>query len=59
MEKAGIQSISLSVGLSTWVDAYGNKFRYRSKIAFTGGVPASDQYVYDVILVTANTPAKK
>jgi hypothetical protein len=59
MEQAGIQSISLSIALSTWVDAYGNQFRYRSKIAFTGGVPATDQYVYDVILVTANTPAKK
>jgi hypothetical protein len=60
MQQAGIQSISLSYGLSKWVDAYGNQFRYRSKITFSVGVPAGDQYVYDVILVgappTTDTP---
>jgi hypothetical protein len=60
MQQAGIQSISLSYGLSKWVDAYGNQFRYRSKITFSSGVPAGDQYVYDVILAgappTTDTP---
>ena len=57
MQQAGIQSISLAYGSSKWVDAYGNQFRYRSKVVFSKGVPASDQYVYDVILVTSNTPS--
>ena len=52
MQQAGIQSISLHYTLSRWVDSYGNQFRYRSKIAFTSGVPAGDQYVYDVLLGT-------
>jgi hypothetical protein len=53
MQQAGIQSISLDYTLSSWVDSFGNQFRYRGKIAFTDGVPAGDQYVYDVLLGTA------
>ena len=51
LQQAGVQSISLHYEQSRWKDAYGNQFRYRSKIAFAGDVPASDRYVYDVILV--------
>jgi len=53
MQQAGIQSISLDYKLAKWVDAYGNQFLYRSKITFANGVPAGDQYVYDVLLGTA------
>lgn len=53
MQQAGIQSISVHYEFSNWVDAYGNQFRYRSKIAFTNGGPAGDRYIYDVLLTTA------
>jgi len=50
MQQAGIQSISLHYDLSRWTDAYGNQFRYRGKIVFSGGGRAADRYVYDVML---------
>ena len=50
MQQAGIQSISLHYARSSWTDAYGNQFRYRSQITFAGGGPAGDRYVYDVML---------
>jgi hypothetical protein len=53
MEQAGIQSISLKYADSEWTDAYGNRFRYRSQITFSRSIPATDRYVYDVVLVTA------
>ena len=50
MQQAGIESISLHYDNARWTDAYGNIFRYRSKIAFTGGKDKNDRYAYDVIL---------
>ena len=50
MQQAGIQSISVHFNDSRWTDAYGNAFRYRSKIAFTSGKDKNDRYAYDVIL---------
>jgi len=58
MQQAGIQSISLKFSLSKWTDAYGNQFRYRSRIAFAGSVPAGDRYVYDVMLGMGSRPAE-
>jgi len=54
MQQAGIKSISLHPNDSHWTDAYGNQFRYRSKITFTSGKNKDDRYVYDVILTTTN-----
>jgi hypothetical protein len=54
MGQAGIKSISLKYGLSKWTDAYGNQFRYRSNITFTRSVPATDIFVYDVILMAVH-----
>jgi hypothetical protein len=58
MQQAGIQSISLHYALSRWTDAYGNQFRYRSKITFVGGGPAGDRYVYDVMLGQGSAPTQ-
>jgi hypothetical protein len=51
LSQAGIKAISVHYGLSDWVDAYGNQFRYRSQIVFNDG-HASDNWAYDVILTT-------
>jgi hypothetical protein len=58
MQQAGIQSISLDFKLSKRTDAYGNAFRFRSKIVFTGGPRANDRYVYDVNLAAGAVPTQ-
>jgi len=53
MQQAGVQSISRHWEVASWTDAYGNQFRYRGKITFSGGKPAGDQYAYDVFLISS------
>jgi hypothetical protein len=59
MQQAGVQSISLQFELSSWTDAFGNQFRYRSKITFVGGARPGDRYIYDVMLGMGSAPTQQ
>jgi len=52
MQQAGIVSISVHYDDARWTDEYGNQFRNRSKITFSGGKDKNDRYAYDVTLLS-------
>jgi hypothetical protein len=51
IQQSNIRAISLAHSLSAWVDAYGNKFRYRGEIVWQKPVAGQlTATIYDVIL---------
>jgi hypothetical protein len=59
MQQAGIQSISLRYKPSTRTDAHGNRLGLRSNVTRTAGQPAGPRYVYEVTLVTEDSPLQR
>jgi len=51
LSQVGITAITLDYRDSNWVDAYGNRFRFRTKILTNKPGPGPDHWVYDVYLV--------
>jgi hypothetical protein len=52
----GVTSINLSYERSGWVDAFGNRFRYRSTVGSAHRAHVG-RYAYDVFLATEKNPA--
>jgi hypothetical protein len=50
LAQLGITRISLNYGLSQWVDAYGNAFRYRAQVVHQNPYPGENDWAYDVLL---------
>ena len=51
LSQAGITAIMLDYKESKWVDAYGNRFRFRTKVIRGEPGLAADHWAYDVYLV--------
>jgi len=55
MQQSNIRAISLAYSLSEWVDAYGNKFRYRGEVVWQKKVAGQQTAaIYDVLLQSAS-----
>ena len=50
LRQVGVEAISLQFTKSSWTDAYGNKFRYRSRLTRAASAVPHEQWVYDVLL---------
>jgi hypothetical protein len=56
LQQAGVKAISVTYTLSTWRDAYGNRFHYRGQIVWEQPVNGqATAPIYDVVLVRART----